>query len=113
MLINRGEAIQTIHQDVSEHGFHTDGAPLIQLTAHREDHAIGFRPQARAGIGLEKDRDAEAPFVDLPVCSTSLLFSQLRYMHMVICFRFIYLPQNISILFVTILLFGSIIFSMP
>ena len=63
-------------QDVSALRSQTDDVMSHHPKALQEDHLTGFRPHAHAGITLDTDGDAEAP-----VCSTSLLFSQLRFVY--------------------------------
>ena len=78
VVIKPGDTHKVIHQDNLEHRFHRDGALSSHVQGQEEeeeeDVLVGLKPPGHAGI-----RDPEVPFGDLPVCSTSLLFSQLRF----------------------------------
>jgi len=59
----------------SDHRFQINHPLSSQLEEDHKEDLTSFRPCSYDSIGQEADREIDAP----PVCSTSLLFSQLRF----------------------------------
>ena len=69
-----------VHQNHLMERFSSDGVPLIHLQSNQKDNQRGLVFGSQMSFHSElKDAQTNPVTDELPICSTSGLFSQLRY----------------------------------